>query len=172
MTRRSAKSDASDPPFRAMNWSGDALRRHSVLATWRGAVFEHAGSGGRAIRVAWTLASLFHRDRGFCHASDRALARLARVDISHLPSALRLLEDKGLILRTTARRGSKVERRIWPRLPGSTAGKDEVDPPNQRVISDPPFQQEGTRRFGGTEIIEERGTPPRSRKGVIERIAS
>jgi hypothetical protein len=108
--------DGEAPP-RAMLWFGDGLRRYSVLATWRNAVLDGAGSGGRAIRVAWVLAGLFNSKSGFCHAGDKTIAKMARVHVSHLPATLRGLEDAGLIVRATVMRGSKRERRIWPRLP-------------------------------------------------------
>ncbi len=118
--KRITISPDGSPPKDAATWDkgeGSAGRRYKVLETWRDQVLSSGFKGNRAIKMAWVLSGRFNLERGHCFATDKSLAQKACIPINHVTTALKELEDQGLIIRDHVEDKLKLKRRIWPRLP-------------------------------------------------------
>lgn len=113
-------SPDGSPPRGAAIWlagEGVAKRRYAVLTRWTASVMKSGIGSLRTTRVAWMLRDRFDLSKGHCFATDEALAKLTSIHPSHITTALKDLEDRGLIVRDHVEKDGKFRRRIWPRLP-------------------------------------------------------
>ncbi len=149
-SRRFSVCKASElPPSAALSWS--AQQRSRSLLAFQRAVFERVGGVARALRLAWVLQGL-SASNGYATAGDKYLAEKTGMQTTegrpakHLQEILKLLEDRGLIIRVHVPRGSNgFDRRIYLCAPSEI-------PPDLGGGGIPHSEDLPTPRSGGTDI--------------------
>jgi len=112
--RRFRPDDAEAAPAKLLSWR-TPRERNGKLKAWRRAVMAMlTDQQTRALRIAWTLESLFNAETGYAYPSNAYLAIETGIASNKVQQALGELEQGGAIVRRITRSKSGTKRQIYP----------------------------------------------------------
>jgi hypothetical protein len=97
-------------PVGALRWFNTG-QRGKLLYEWRKGIWRTFPRDARVLRIAWALEYLFVRE-GYAFVSNPRLASDTAIDLKKLERALKLMADKGVIIRGHV----GPQRRIFPAI--------------------------------------------------------